>query len=42
MLTAKDYKFANLALQEAQESPCQFRHGAVISIGKKLLAKGEQ
>jgi len=42
MLSNKDYKFADMALQEAQKSLCQFRHGAVLSIGTKLLAKGEQ
>lgn len=39
MLSNKDYKFADMALQEATHSPCQFRHGAVLSIGSKLLAK---
>lgn len=39
MLSKKDHKFADMALVEATCSPCQFRHGAVLSIGSKLLAK---
>ena len=40
MLSSKDVKFANLALEEAKNSQCLFRHGAVAAIGNKLLAKG--
>lgn len=40
MLSNKDVKFADLALEEAQNSQCLFRHGAVVAIGNKLLAKG--
>ena len=42
MITNKDDRRAEIALDEAENSPCQFRHGAVIAIGSKLLAKGAQ
>ncbi len=42
MVSNKDIRFADVALQEAENSKCLFRHGAVVAIGNKLLAKGAQ
>ena len=32
-------KFADLAFEQAQLSPCNFKHGAVISKGSKIICK---